>query len=398
MGKYSLFEGYGIEIEYMIVRKDSLKVAPEADKLLEKLCGEPVSECFHDGLGYSNELVKHVIELKTDGPAPGFSGLSDKFHSGVKRVLEKLEPMGLMLMPTAMHPSMNPETETHLWQDENREIYETYDRIFNCKGHGWSNLQSIHINLPFKDDAEFEKLHAAIRAVLPIIPALCASSPVVEGKATGLADNRLEFYRGNQRFVPEVAGRIIPERVYSEAEYNEQVFDVIAKAIAPHDPEEILEPVWLNSRGAIARFDRGAVEIRLMDVQECPLADIAAAKLVSDSVQYLCNYADMEKLKALDENRLRDILLACIKDAENTTVTDAEYLNIFGITGSASASDIWKKMCTVTFCDKGVYAAPIRNIFENGTLASRIKRDLPKGEETVYRELCACIAENRIYV
>jgi len=43
----------------------------------------------------------------------------------------------------------------------------------------------------------------------------------------------------------------------------------------PLDPEGILCHEWLNSRGAIARFDRNAVEIRLVDVQECPLADLA---------------------------------------------------------------------------------------------------------------------------
>ncbi|HAL85576.1 MAG TPA: hypothetical protein DCM31_01010, partial [Deferribacteraceae bacterium] len=33
--------------------------------------------------------------------------------------------------------------------------------------------------------------------------------------------------------------------------------------IAPYDPECILQEEWLNSRGAIARFDRKAIEIRL---------------------------------------------------------------------------------------------------------------------------------------
>jgi hypothetical protein len=27
---------------------------------------------------------------------------------------------------------------------------------------------------------------------------------------------------------------------------------------------------FANSRGAIARFDRGAIEIRVIDIQECP--------------------------------------------------------------------------------------------------------------------------------
>lgn len=36
------------------------------------------------------------------------------------------------------------------------------------------------------DDAEFEKLHAAIRLILPIIPALSASSPILKENTPGI--------------------------------------------------------------------------------------------------------------------------------------------------------------------------------------------------------------------
>ena len=45
--------------------------------------------------------------------------------------------------------------------------------------------------------------------------------------------------------------------------------------IAPLDPDGTLQHEWLNSRGAIARFDRNAIEIRVLDIQECPVADLA---------------------------------------------------------------------------------------------------------------------------
>src|SRR5690606_7705226 len=113
-----------------------------------------------------------------------------------------LAPMGAMLMPTAMHPWFDPATETRLWPHEYSPVYETYNRIFGCQGHGWSNLQSMHVNLPFANDEEFARLHAAIRLALPILPALAASSPLVEGRVTGLADSRLDFYRFNSRRLP----------------------------------------------------------------------------------------------------------------------------------------------------------------------------------------------------
>ena len=82
-----------------------------------------------------------------------------------------------ILLPTAMHPWMDPHTETLLWPHGNRDIYHTYNRIFNCQGHGWSNLQSVHVNLAFKGDEEFGRLHGAIRLLLPLLPALAITSP-----------------------------------------------------------------------------------------------------------------------------------------------------------------------------------------------------------------------------
>ncbi|MBK9976184.1 MAG: hypothetical protein IPP14_15545 [Planctomycetes bacterium] len=71
-----------------------------------------------------------------------------------------------------MHPFFDPMTETKLWPLSNNVVYETHNRIFDCRGHGWSNLQSTHLNLPFANDTEFARLHAAIRMILLILPAL----------------------------------------------------------------------------------------------------------------------------------------------------------------------------------------------------------------------------------
>src|SRR5690606_25183589 len=115
-------------------------------------------------------------------------------------------------LPTAMHPLMLPDLETKLWPHDAATIYATFDRIFGCKGHGWSNLQSVHINLPFRDQDEFGRLHAAIRLVLPLLPGLAASSPVQEGRLSGFLDTRLEHYRQNQKRLPSITGQVIPEQ------------------------------------------------------------------------------------------------------------------------------------------------------------------------------------------
>ena len=102
----------------------------------------------HINHAWSNELVLHVVELKTNGPAPSLAGLQDLFLKDAEEINGILSRFGGTLLPTAMHPWMDPETETTLWPYEFSPVYQAYDGIFGCRGHGWSNLlQSIPAHL-----------------------------------------------------------------------------------------------------------------------------------------------------------------------------------------------------------------------------------------------------------
>jgi hypothetical protein len=87
----------------------------------------------------------------------------------------------------------------------------------------------------------------------------------------------MEVYRHNCDRIPSLTGRVVPERAFSRREYEELIYTGMLRDIAPLDPERILQKEWLNARGAIARFDRGSIEIRVLDIQECPRADLACA-------------------------------------------------------------------------------------------------------------------------
>src|SRR6266496_226854 len=93
-----LFEGFGIELEYMIVRKDNLSILPITDEVLKNIAGEYANEVQGDGLDWSNELVLHVIELKTPTPVKSLEGLPSKFHENILRLNEILKEKNGMLM------------------------------------------------------------------------------------------------------------------------------------------------------------------------------------------------------------------------------------------------------------------------------------------------------------
>jgi len=407
MPRLHLFQGYGVELEYMIVDRDTLSTKPIADELLKHELGHYGSDFENGIVTWSNELVLHVIELKSTKPEPDFDSLERAFVENVKRINGILSQWNAMLLPTAAHPWMNPLIDAKLWPHDNNEVYEVYNRIFDCKGHGWSNLQSTHLNLPFYDEAEFSKLHAAIRLVLPILPALCGSSPIIDGKFTGLLDTRLKYYKENQRKIPSITGDVIPEAVFSEDSYQQTIYQKIKTDIRGYDPDEILDPVWVNSRGAISRFDRGSIEIRLMDVQECPAADLAILSLVIETIKSLVdeNFISHEEQKKWQSEPLAVILDDGVEKAEQPVINNRQYLAVFGMEAkSLTAGELWQHIHRQlrNNGDLPKREAALNVILSRGSLSTRIIKRLSgdfslQSLTSIYRDLSKCLAGNRMF-
>lgn len=403
MKRLHLFRAYGIELEYMIVDRNTLNILPLSDELLQMVLGVIDNDYVNGRITWSNELVLHVIELKTSLPESNLVEVEALMHDNISEINRILFlKKDAMLLPTGMHPLMQPLMETKLWPYGYNAVYETYDRIFNCKGHGWSNVQSMHINLPFYDDEEFSQLHDAVRIVLPLIPALAASTPVVEGKVTGNVDQRLVFYKQNQAAIPVIAGHIIPELVHSKRQYSQLIYKEIAQAIAPFDDEKVLDPIWVNSRGAIARFDRGSIEIRLIDIQECPKADLAIASFITELIKWLDRKrVDGHNLKAA---RLAKVLNQCIQKGQQAIIDDLDYLDCYGLDKAVSAKDllihIFSKLKSAI---PGAFHHPLQIMLEEGNLSERIIKTLGNEPDVdkikiIYRHLAGCLAENKMFL
>lgn len=400
-----LFQAFGVELEYMIVDRDTLAVLPVTDLILQAACGRNVNEVERGLLSWSNELVLHVIELKTNGPAAELQGLADEFTRQIRDINHLLTPFNGMLMPGAMHPWMNPDLETRLWPHGDRSIYAAYDRIFSCRGHGWSNLQSAHLNLPFDGDEEFGRLHAAVRLILPLLPALAASSPVVNGKVTGLLDNRIEAYRFNQVRIPSITGQVIPEPAFTPSDYRKTILERLYSDIAPHDPEGILQEEWLNSRGAIARFERNAIEIRLLDVQESPLADLAIIALLTEVLRELVaeTHATWIDQQLWSETALAEIFNKVLKEGRAAIIDDPRYLALFGLTATtATVGELWLVLLERLIDKTDPINEPLRVLVDEGPLARRILVALGNEPDrdrlaAVYRELCGCLQEGKLF-
>ncbi len=399
-----LFTLYGVELEYMIVDAATLAVRPVADELLTAAAGELTDEFENGTIAWNNELALHVIEFKCNGPQPHLSGLAGDFQRNVVHANKLLEEHGRRLMPSAMHPWMDPARDLKLWPHGTRIIYETFDRIFSCRGHGWANLQSAHLNLPFADDDEFARLHAAIRFLIPFMPALCASSPVMDGRRSGTLDNRLAVYRNNCARIPSVTGAVVPEPVSDMNEYHERILAPVYRDLEPHDPDGVLRHEWVNARGAIARFDRMAIEIRVLDVQECPAADLARSAIISAVLKSLCEaqWCDPRALNRFPTTELAALFQGAVRDAERTELGRRDYLAALGVSSAGiTLHGLWEALIEHAAAAGALdqEAGRMAELYlREGTLATRILAALgAKDDRTVlnrvYRELCNTLAD-----
>jgi carboxylate-amine ligase len=401
------FSAYGVELEYMIVDRESLSVRAIADHLLRDSWGTVVNEVRRDGMAWSNELTQHLVEIKNPSPAVDLVALAQAFQGEVHEINHRLASRDARLMPTGMHPWMDPARECHLWPHGHAAIYRAYERIFGCHHLGFANIQAMHLNLPFADDAEFARLHAAVRLLLPILPALTASSPIAWGGPTGFLDARLEAYLTHQERVPESQGMVVPDTYSSRAEYQELVLKPMYRAIAPLDPEGLLQHEWLNARGAIPRFERMALEIRLMDMQEHPGADLAVAAAVAAAVQRLYSAGESHGSAALAMQQayptahLAELLRGCQRDGDRMAVRDGTYLALLGLPPTpCSSGEVWRQLIEDWWlrepAQRQAWGAALDVILEHGPLARRILRAVGlecrrHRQEAVYWSLCDCL-------
>ncbi len=403
--KYPIFSVLGIEIEYMIVDSETLEIQPRSDRILEHLAGQLVNEISIGKIAASNELVLHVLELKNDGPCSREEPIASYFHEAIQKLQSILKPQGLSLLPSAAHPWMDPHTQTQRWPHGNKKIYEQYDKIFDCKGHGWANLQSMHLNLPFTNDEEFCALHNTIRLLLPLLPAIAASSPFLDGKRTDFLDTRLTFYEKNQQKIPSITGLVIPEYVKTESDYRAHILKPMYAQIAPFDTEGVLQETWLNSRGAIPKFDDGAIEIRIIDSQECPEADVTLAKLIQAILKSWCDSGyyphppnvDTRSLKAMYDETLSKGFLATLDDGH---IQDAYQLP----KRRMHLKEVWSQLIErVSHTLSASEQLTLEGILRWGNLSERLIKachhDYSQSSlHRVYQALIPCLEHNRLFL
>src|SRR3972149_1923145 len=92
------------------------------------------------------------MEIKANAPFKSPALFEETMQDAVSTIQAfLLEKYRAHLLGTGMHPLLRLE-ETGIWSHRHKQIYQEYSKVFNLKRHGWLNIQSFHLNLPYSTE------------------------------------------------------------------------------------------------------------------------------------------------------------------------------------------------------------------------------------------------------
>ncbi len=407
---YRPFEVCGIELEYPVVDRD-LNAVSRVEEAFQAFEGRPTSDVDLGVVGFSNEIMDHVLEVKTLVPLRSLAQTEEFLVEGVQRFCTFLwRRFEARLLPTGMHPWLRP-ARARLWRRSNARIYKTYERLFPVHSHGWANVQASHVNLPFGLDHEAVAMLNAASLLIPYLPAIAASSPLVEGELQPAVDNRMAYILGHQTRVPESCGDLVPEYCASVRQYKREILGGMYRALDRLPNARAIRGEFFNARGAVFKFSRRALEVRVLDMQECVRMDVAIAAFVRNALKDLT--------RRVQQGTVARPLHAILVGDFHATIAEGSAARVWAphlaldderdedgkIAVRTVLSRLLDRARDVARADERDYLDLVEGIVRTGTLSERIRHRLEPfvdaGDETfteaarrIYIELAECLKNN----
>src|SRR5919201_2015173 len=246
----------GIEEEFAVLDAASLDMVPRFEELRDADATEdPVLAASIAG-----ELISSEIEIR--------SGRGDDVHDALRRqrdmrnrLFALAEARGVALGATGTHP----------WADyrEQRNIdTEHYHRVVDGLRYvaRRNNTFSLHVHVGVRDIDRAVRVCDRLRPVLPLLLAISANSPYLDGRDSGLHSAR------TQSFTKSFPRCGIPDAFGSWQAYAQYIdFLVRTRSIVEYTQ------VWWSIR---PHFAFGTVEVRICDAQSTASESEALAALI----------------------------------------------------------------------------------------------------------------------
>jgi len=247
----------GLEEEFALLDPGSLDMVPRFEELRDAAAGDPVlSESV------AGELISSEIEIRSGrciDLAAGFAAQRDRR----RRLFALAASQGVALAATGTHP----------WADyRDQKIIDTehYRRVEDgLKYVAWrNNTFSLHVHVGVRGADRAVLVCDRLRSVLPLLLAISANSPFLDGRESGLHSARTQIFT---KSFPRCG---IPDSFGNWETFADYIdFLVRTRSIVEYTQ------VWWSIR---PHFAFGTVEVRICDAQmTAPESESLAALILA---------------------------------------------------------------------------------------------------------------------
>lgn len=391
---YKTLEVLGPEHEFSLVNSE-MKPMPIVEKVINEYYGRIANFICLPKFAFRTEFPLHIIELKAANPFKSPQIFEEIMQNAIATFLDFVgEKYHAQLLGTGMHPLLYLK-ETGLLPCS--EVAKELRKIFPLARHGWLNLQSFQLNLPYSTEDEAILLYNALINLCTYLPALSASSPICEGHLIPYVDFRLYHYKIKSLEVPSVAGDVVPEHIFSFNQFRNQVSDVYLRDLANAGVSTKTFVDYINQRAVVLKFARKAVEMRVMDEQECIKSDVALSCFVSSTIR---------GLMAINTEILPHQLLVNDYNSIIENGLEAEVQHFAGKTARQVCQYFFNLASKYANETEKKYLWIVKKRIKEGNLSDLIRRRvLNKAQRTtfeeaiisVYSKLAECLSDNQPY-
>jgi glutamate---cysteine ligase / carboxylate-amine ligase len=257
----------GVEEEFAILHPQTLDLVPRFEQL--RAVAES-DRLLHEHI--TGELISSEIEI--------ISGVGDDLHDALDRQRERrrrlfalAEAQGVALGATGTHPWADYREQPIIDTEHYRRVEE------GLKYVAWrNNTFSLHVHLGVRDIDRAVRVCDRLRPVLPLLLAISANSPYLDGQDTGLHSARTQsFTKSFPRCgVPDTFGGWKAYREYIE--FLKKTGSIVE-----------FTQVWWSVR---PHFSFGTVEVRICDAQASAQESDALAGLMVACIAQAVRDAD----------------------------------------------------------------------------------------------------------
>ena len=379
-----------------LVHALDLTPAPIGDQVLAELCDPDWYAC----------PVLHRLSLRVEPPGSRLAGIHRVVVPKLAKLRTVLGSLRARVLPTGMHPLLDPVSGVRTWKFPEGDPRNAMRWLVNRSSHAWSNVAGVRFAVGWSDEEQLRDLLRVCRLLVPIAPALAASSPLAVGEYSGYQSTRVESMRQPGGSLASLVGSFVPEPAYTESAYRKEVLQPVQREI-----EAVVEGLEIDieefdRRGAVLQPSRRRVLVRALDAQECLSANLAVSLAFASVLRGVMATGVASHHREIRQSSLVRTLRACARLADDAVLDDEEYLEVLGMhPGPITAAEVWLNLIDRyppnVDHDPSVRAA-LRVYLEQGSLASRIRASLgespsPSGIRRVYRELCEGFDDDRSF-